>query len=135
MVSGKLHFTIFLLSGQSLYSRRILLVGAGVFGGRDDANHGQEDENDLLTCAEVDAVQQTAHPGHLADSLAEIVDKLRHEDTEAVGDAVHDHVTDEGGGHDDPAVAAVRGCRNLGKFQFTHVHIGDTVSCGNERGG
>ena len=81
-----------------------------------------------LTCTEVDSVEQTANPSHLADALAEIVDELGHEDTEAVGDAVHDHVTDEGGGDDDPAVAAVRGCWNLGKLQVTHVHVGDTVT-------
>ena len=87
----------------------------------------KSNRSECLTRAEVDAVQQAAHPGHLADSLAEVLDELRHEDTEAVGDAVDDHVTDEGCGHHHPAVAAVGGRRYLGELQITHVHVGDAV--------
>jgi hypothetical protein len=62
---------------------------------------------------QVDPREQGARPRDLAAALLEVGGELPEEDAEGVGDPVDDHVAHEGGEDHYPAVASVRGRRDV----------------------
>ena len=64
------------------------------------------------------------HAGSLGGGAGELCLELLEHDPEAEGDAVSDHVDEEGGGHHHPAVATVRSNVDAAVHGGAHAHHG-----------